>query len=126
MYGLERKSCHHFFLCIEHIEGSDPSQHESVECRFELIFRTFYLPLFSFLLTDGIHIIFPRNRRLQTFCKFSEHGGAWTLVLTSASDSGWTRENVKFRNTERPSLTSDYSILGVVDKITKMEHFQVR
>ena len=47
-------------------------------------------------------------------------------MLTSASDSGWTRENVKFRNTERPSLTSDYSILGVVDKITKMEHFQVR
>ena len=47
-------------------------------------------------------------------------------MLTSVSDSGWTRENVKFRNTERPSLTSDYSILGVVDKITKMERFQVK
>ena len=92
----------------------------------ELFFCSFYSPLFSFLLTDGIYTIIPRNRSVQTFCKFSEHGGAWTLVLTSASDSGWTRENVKFRNTERPSLTSDYSILGVVDKITKMEHFQVR
>ena len=77
-------------------------------------------------LTDGIYAIKPGNRKIQTFCKFNDYGGGWTLVLTSATDNGWTRDNVKSMNTESPSLTSDFSILELADKITSMTHFQVR
>lgn len=75
-------------------------------------------------LTDGLYTIKPGHRQVQTFCKFSDHGGAWTLVLTSASDNGWARDNVKSRNTHNPSLSSDFSLLGMADNITKMKHFQ--
>ena len=47
-------------------------------------------------------------------------------MLTSATDNGWTRDNVKSRNTGSPSLTSDFSILEMADKITNMTPFQVR
>ena len=47
-------------------------------------------------------------------------------MLTSATDKGWTRDNVKSRNTDSPSLTSDFSILEIADKITNMTHFQVK
>lgn len=77
-------------------------------------------------LTDGIYTIKPGDRKIQTFCKFNEHGGSWTLVLTSATDNGWTRDNVKSRNTDSPSLTADFSILEMADKITNMKHFQVK
>ena len=80
---------------------------------------------FSFFL-DGLYTIKPGHRQVQTFCKFSDHGGAWTLVLTSASDNGWARDNVKSRNIHNPSLSSDFSLLGMADNITKMKHFQVR
>ena len=80
---------------------------------------------FSFFL-DGLYTIKPGRRQVQTFCKFSDHGGAWTLVLTSASDNGWARDNVKSRNTHNPSLSSDFSLLEMADNITKMKHFQVR
>ena len=76
-------------------------------------------------LTDGVYTIKTGDRKIQTFCKFNEHGGGWTLVLTSATDKGWTRDNVKSRNTDSPSLTSDFSILEMADKITNMTHFQV-
>ena len=46
-------------------------------------------------------------------------------MLTSATDNGWTRVNVKSRNTDSPSLTADFSILEMADKITNMKHFQV-
>ena len=82
------------------------------------------LGLFS--LTDGIYTIKPGDRNTQTYCKFNEHGGGWTLMLTSATDNGWTRDNVKSRNTDSPSLTADFSILEMADKITNMKHFQVK
>lgn len=81
--------------------------------------------LISNFLIDGIYTIKPGDRETQTFCKFNEHGGGWTLVLTSATDNGWTRDNVKLRNTNSPSLTSDFSILEMADEITNMKHFQV-
>lgn len=87
----------------------------------------FYRDCFPFLpFTDGVYTIKPADREVQTFCKFSEHGGGWTLVLTSASDSGWTRDNVKSRNADNPSLTADFSILEMADKITNTKHFQVK
>ena len=73
-----------------------------------------------------MYTIKPSDREIKTFCNFNKYGGGWTLVLTSASDNGWTRDNVKFRNADSPSLTSDFSILEIANKITKMKHFQVK
>jgi len=73
---------------------------------------------------DGVYKVKPGNREVQTICKFSQHGGAWTLMLTSATDNGWTRDNIRSRNTSNPSLSSDFSILDMADKITNMKHFQ--
>ena len=47
-------------------------------------------------------------------------------MLTSATDNGWTRDNVKSRLTDSPSLAADFSILEMADKITNMKHFQVK
>ena len=81
--------------------------------------------VFTSLLLDGVYKVKPGNREVQTICKFSQHGGAWTLMLTSATDNGWTRDNIRSRNTSNPSLSSDFSILDMADKITNMKHFQV-
>ena len=103
------------------------SQNRHAEWQFYLIHGWLPRPcgFFSFFL-DGLYTIKPGHRQVQTFCKFSDHGGAWTLVLTSASDNGWARDNVKSRNIHNPSLSSDFSLLGMADNITKMKHFQVR
>jgi len=91
---------------------------------FIIVYSHFSLAFLS--LTDGIYTIKPGDRKIQTFCKFDEHGGGWTLVLTSATDNGWTRDNVKSRNTDSPSVTADFSILEMADNITNMKHFQVK
>lgn len=38
------------------------------------------------------------------------HGGGWTLIVSSHTNS-WTEENVKLRNKDTPHLRDDYSIL---------------
>jgi len=43
--------------------------------------------------------------------------GGWTLLLTSASNRGWTKDSVKSRNTAEPSVSKDYSILDEGDTI---------
>ena len=103
------------------------SQNRHAEWQFYLMHGWLPRPcgFFPFFL-DGLYTIKPGHRQVQTFCKFSDHGGAWTLVLTSASDNGWARDNVKSRNTHNPSLSSDFSLLGMADNITQMKHFQVR
>ncbi|XP_068727258.1 uncharacterized protein [Montipora capricornis] len=76
------------------------------------------------LLQDGIYTITLGNRDIQTHCKFSAYGGGWTLLLTSASDNGWTRDNLKSRNMGTPAMNLDFSILEMADKITNTKHFQ--
>jgi len=55
----------------------------------------------------------------------TRNGGAWTLLVTSSSQQGWTGSTLKQRNPDKPSLNTDYSILGVSDLITDSEEFQV-
>ena len=74
---------------------------------------------------DGIYKITLGNRDIQTHCKFSAYGGGWTLLLTSASDNGWARDNLKSRNMGTPAMNLDFSILEMADKITNTKHFQV-
>ena len=42
-------------------------------------------------------------------------GGGWTLLLNNAGGGGFEAENLLRRYPTQPSLTADYSILGVSD-----------
>ena len=62
---------------------------------------------------------------MKTYCDFTRNGGGWTLLVTSASHSGWDKNNVKARNVDVPSLDSDFSVLGVADAIKDFDQSQV-
>ncbi|KAK3716436.1 hypothetical protein QZH41_016844, partial [Actinostola sp. cb2023] len=82
-------------------------------------------------LNDGVYIIQPPGKKqVKTYCDLTSRGGGWTLLVTSKTHTGWTADNVKTRNTDKPSLDSDYSILDVADAIkdfdTSQDFFQYR
>ena len=69
--------------------------------------------------TDGIYQIYPRgpsNPPVKTYCDMSRDGGGWTLLVTSRTNT-WTKDNVRLRNPDSPSVTNDYSILKYADDI---------
>ncbi|XP_070554179.1 adhesion G protein-coupled receptor L3-like isoform X2 [Ptychodera flava] len=69
---------------------------------------------------DGIYTINYSGNELKVYCDMSRHGGGWTLVLTSTSDSSFTSlPNLYEVNTASPSLTNVYSILSRADGIKK-------
>ena len=51
---------------------------------------------------------------LSVFCDMKSDFGAYTLLVTSASNN-WNAKDVTFRNVEKPSLGDDYSILGLTE-----------
>ena len=53
---------------------------------------------------------------LPVYCDMTSDPGAYTLLVTSVSNN-WKAADVRFRNKEKPSLGSDYSILGLADQI---------
>ena len=53
---------------------------------------------------------------LTVFCDMTSDPGAYTLLVTSASNN-WNAKDVTFRNLEKPSLGKDYSILRMADQI---------
>ena len=53
---------------------------------------------------------------LPVYCDMTSEQGAYTLLVTSASN-GWNKNEVKLKNPTRPSLAKDYSILGYADHI---------
>lgn len=46
-------------------------------------------------------------------------------MLTSKTHGGWDKDNLKKRNSEKPSLNDDFSILGFADAIKDFDKSQV-
>lgn len=68
-------------------------------------------------MKDGIYMIRKTTHDyLPVYCDMTSEVGAYTLLVTSASN-GWKKDEVKFKNLMRPSVTKDYSILGLADRI---------
>lgn len=69
---------------------------------------------------DGVYMIKRSpHQYLPVMCDMRSDPGAWTLLVTSATN-GWTENQVKYRNMKMPSLSRDYSILGLGDKIKSL------
>ena len=45
--------------------------------------------------------------------------------MTSKTHSVWNKDNMKKRNSDKPSLQDDYSILGLADAIKDSDKAQV-
>ena len=45
--------------------------------------------------------------------------------MTSKNHRGWDEDNIKERNSDKPSLQDDYSILGLADAIKNADKAQV-
>jgi len=71
--------------------------------------------------TDGLYTIYlqkPNSAETgNVFCDMTHDNGGWTLMITSATNQGWTKDNVKSRNAAEPSVTKDYSALNEGDTI---------
>ena len=79
-----------------------------------------------FFFSDGVFAIKPPGQqKVKTYCDFTTEGGPWTLLVTSKTHSGWNKDNMKKRNSDKPSLQDDYSILGLADAIKDSDKAQV-
>nr|XP_058946642.1 uncharacterized protein LOC131774603 [Pocillopora verrucosa] len=71
--------------------------------------------------TDGIYTIYLQKpnsaETANVFCDMTHDNGGWTLLVTSATNKGWTKDSVKSRNIAEPSITKDYSALDEGDTI---------
>lgn len=68
-------------------------------------------------MKDGLYMIRKNSHEyLPVYCDMTSEQGAYTLLVTSASN-GWNKNEVKLKNPTRPSLSRDYSILGYADQI---------
>lgn len=82
--------------------------------------------IFFFFFLDGVFTIKPLGQHeVKTLCDFTTDGGPWTLLVTRKTHIGWDKDNIKERNSEKPSLQDDYSILGHADAIKDFDKAQV-
>ena len=62
-------------------------------------------------LINGIYKVKPSTSvELSVYCDMTNFNGGWTLIVASDTNS-WTKDNLLERNSNKPSLNEDYSIL---------------
>ena len=61
---------------------------------------------------------------VETYCDFLCHGGGWTLVVKSTSQSEWSKENAGERNTEDASK-AEFSIFSYIDEMRQLDIAEV-
>ena len=67
----------------------------------------------------------PGLHEFKTYGDFTTEGGPWTLLVISKSRRGWDADKIKQRNSDKPSLHDDFSILGFADAIEDFGKSQV-
>ena len=69
-------------------------------------------------MVDGVYdITLPDGSLMQMYSDMTRDGGGWTLVVSSHTSDWKTKEMVRERNKDHPSMSKDYSILKYVDRI---------
>ena len=67
--------------------------------------------------SSGVHDVGLNGSTTKVYCEQASYGGGWTLLLSNAGAGGFTEANLLRRNAIRPSVSADYSILGLADMI---------
>ena len=68
-------------------------------------------------LINGIYKVKPSTSvELNVYCDMTNFNGGWTLIVASDTNS-WTKNNLLERNSNKPNLNEDYSILKYANLI---------
>ena len=72
-------------------------------------------------IKNGIYKIEPtKGKIVETYCDSERHGGGWTLILKSASNTEWTKENAGDMNSKDASK-NEYLIFKQINHLKLLD-----